>query len=206
MHTGENIQGLRKIIDLTRLISLLILSIHFYINCYVAFQYWHWAAEITNRVILNISKTGLFTGILKPKLAALLLLLVSLIGAKGKKDEHIRKDTIAIYIGAGLLLYFISVLLFYLNAAAPIIAVSYMGVTSLGYLLILTGGGRLSRLLKLNLQEDIFNSENETFPQEERLLENEYSINLPARYSLKGKVRNSWINFINPFRGLLESP
>ncbi|WP_295795938.1 conjugal transfer protein MobC [Mucilaginibacter sp.] len=203
MQTGEDIQGLRKIIDFTRLISLSILSIHFYISCYAAFQHWHWTAEITNRMILNISKTGLFVGMLKPKLAALLLLFITLIGAKGKKDEKIRKDTIAMYIGAGLLLYSISVLCFYLNATATIIAISYIGITSLGYLLILTGGGRLSRLLKLNLQNDIFNTENETFPQEERLLENEYSVNLPAKYNLKGKVRNSWINFINPFRGLL---
>ena len=41
------------------------------------------------------------------------------------------------------------------------------------------------------------------FPQEERLLENEYSINLPAAYDLKGKRRKSWINVINPFRSLL---
>lgn len=203
MQTGEDIQGLRKIIDFTRLISLTILSIHFYISSYAAFQQWHWTAEITNRLIMNISKTGLFRGMLKPKLAALLLLIVSMIGAKGKKDEKIRKDTIAIYICVGLLLYFISVLCFYLTATASIIAISYMGITGLGYLLILTGGGRLSRLLKLNLHKDIFNNENETFPQDEQLRVNEYSVNLPAKYRLKGKVRNSWINFINPFRGLL---
>lgn len=35
------------------------------------------------------------------------------------------------------------------------------------------------------------------------MIKNDYSINLPARYKLKGKVRASWINIINPFRGLL---
>jgi pantothenate kinase-related protein Tda10 len=74
-----------------------------------------------------------------------------------------------------------------------------------GYLLVLTGGVRLSRLIKDKLSKDIFNDNNETFPQEERLLENEYSINLPAKYRLKDKVRNSWINLINPFRGILIS-
>ena len=49
----------------------------------------------------------------------------------------------------------------------------------------------------------MFNTENQTFPQEERLLKNEYSINLPAIYYLKGKNHNSWINVINPMRGLL---
>ncbi|GAA4131958.1 conjugal transfer protein MobC [Sphingobacterium kyonggiense] len=34
-------------------------------------------------------------------------------------------------------------------------------------------------------------------------MENEYSVNLPAKYRLKSKIRNSWINIINPFRGIL---
>ncbi|MEJ7558145.1 MAG: conjugal transfer protein MobC [Pedobacter sp.] len=203
MQTGEDTQGLRKIIDFTRLISLFILSVHFYTACYEAFQQWGWTAEITNRIIMNISRTGLLMGMLKPKLSALVFLIISLIGAKGKKDEQMRKDTIGIYCGLGLLLYFTSVLSFYLNAPPSVIAISYIGLTSLGYLLILTGGVRLSRLLKSAMQTDIFNKENETFPQEERLLDNEYSINLPAVYNLKGKQRKSWINFINPFRGIL---
>jgi len=69
--------------------------------------------------------------------------------------------------------------------------------------MILRGGALVSRLLQLKFKGDIFNKLNESFPQEERLLENEYSINLPARYNLKGKIRNSWINVINPFRALL---
>jgi hypothetical protein len=203
MQTGEDIQGLRKILDMTRLISLTILIIHFYITCYQAFYIWHWTTGITDRIIGNIARTGLFGNIWKPKLAALLFLCITLIGAKGKKDEKIRKDTIALYIGLGLLFYCGSILAFDLRAKAVIIAVAYIGLTSLGYLLILTGGGRLSRLLKLALNQDVFNTDNESFPQEERLLENEYSVNLPARYNLKGKKRNSWINLINPFRGIL---
>jgi hypothetical protein len=203
MHTGEDINALRKIIDMTRLISIAILIIHFYLTLYKAFYGWHLTAGITDHITENIARTGLYSSLLKPKLAALLLLIVSLIGAKGKKDEKIRKDTIAIYIGAGLLFYFGSVVGLYLRTDIDIIAVVYITMTSLGYLLILTGGGRLSRLLKAVLTKDVFNRENETFPQEERLLENEYSINLPAKYQLKNKIRDSWINLINPFRGIL---
>lgn len=203
MNTGEDIQGLRKIIDFTRLISIFILAIHFYLCCYLAFENWGWTAEITDRIIANISKTGLFNHILKPKLAALLFLIISLIGVKGKKDEKIAFNAIVAYLLTGLLLYFISVLCFYLNGNSTLIASLYIGITSIGYLLILTGGGLLSRIIRDKLNTDIFNSENETFPQEERLLENEYSINLPTKYRLKDKVRNGWINFINPFRGML---
>jgi hypothetical protein len=203
MQTGEDIQGLRKIIDFTRLISIFILAIHVYMACFAAFQQWHWTAAITTRIISNVAKTGLFNNSWKPKLAALLFLFISLIGAKGKKEEKIDKRAIAAYIISGLLLYFISQLCFYLREPATVITALYIGITAIGYLLILTGGTLLSRLIKIGLQSDIFNTENETFPQEERLLENEYSVNLPAIYNLKGKLRKSWINFINPFRGLL---
>jgi YWFCY protein/Type IV secretory system Conjugative DNA transfer len=203
MQTGEDIQGLRKILDMTRLISLVILVIHFYVTCYQAFHQWHWTAGLTDRIIANIARTGLFRDLWKPKLAALLFLGITLIGAKGKKDEHIRKDTIALYIGLGLIFYFGAFFTLYLRTKPSLIAIAYMGVTGLGYLLILTGGGRLSRLLKLALNKDVFNTDNESFPQEERLLENEYSVNLPAKYNLKGKTRSSWINLINPFRGIL---
>jgi hypothetical protein len=203
MNTGEDTQGLRKIVDFTRLISLFILSIHFYLSCYPAFREWHWTATITDRIISNIARTGLFTTMLRPKLAALLCLLVSLVGVKGRKDEKINGRNITAYLVSGILIYFISGLAFELHTSFCAIAIAYMALSGTGYLLILVGGTYLSRLLKEKLNQDIFNTENETFPQEERLLENEYSVNLPAKYRLKDKTRNSWINLINPFRGIL---
>ncbi|WP_158995628.1 conjugal transfer protein MobC [Mucilaginibacter sp. L196] len=203
MHTGEDTQGLRKIVDFTRLISIFILAIHFYICCYHAFAQWHWTVSIIDRIISNIAKTGLFSNWWKPKLASLLCLVISLVGVKGKKDEKINYKSITAYLLSGLLIYWMSVLCFYQLTDLVLIAIAYMVLTGIGYLLTLTGGTWLSQILKEKLNKDIFNSENETFPQEERKLENEYSINLPARYNLRGKVRYSWINFINPFRGLL---
>ncbi|WP_316840033.1 conjugal transfer protein MobC [Pedobacter gandavensis] len=205
MNTGEDTQGLRKIIDLTRLISIAILVIHFYVLCYKDFQLWGFTAEITDRIISNIVKTGLFSDWLKPKLATLLFLCISLLGTKGKKDEKIQKNSIVVYLLGGTLIYFLSLLVFYLSGSIFLISGLYIGLTSIGYLLILTGGTWLSRLIKLNLSKDVFNSENETFPQEERLLENEYSVNLPTKYRLKNQVRNGWINCVNPFRSILVS-
>ncbi|WP_316778714.1 conjugal transfer protein MobC [Pedobacter antarcticus] len=203
MNTGEDITALRKIVDLTRYISIFILSLHFYLSCYVAFESWGWTTVITNRIIENITKTGLFSGFLIPKISALIFLLISLIGLKGRKEEMIQVKKILGYFLSGLVLYFSSVGSFYLNAGAESVTIVYIGLTLVGYLLILSGGTLLSRLIKEKLKKDIFNTENETFPQEERLLENEYSINLPAKYRLKDNIRDSWINIINPFRGIL---
>ena len=59
MHTGENEQGLRKILDMTRLISIVVLGIHFYYYCYKAFQLWKLTAPLTDQVLGNIHHTGL---------------------------------------------------------------------------------------------------------------------------------------------------
>ena len=202
-HTGENEQGLRKILDLTRFASIFILLLHFYYSCYGVFVLWNIRTTISDRIIDNIARTGLFTNPYTSKFLAVGLLVISLMGALGKKDEKINHKSIAAYIIIGLSLYFGSNVLLRLNYRLETVAVVYMTVTGGGFLLILAGGNLLSRLIKLNLSNDVFNSLNETFPQEERLLSNEYSINLPARYYLKGRIRRSWINIINPFRGLL---
>lgn len=194
MQTGENEQALRKIIDFTRLISITILLIHFYLTWYPTFQELKFTHNVVDHILLPLSKMAIFKTILAAKLSALCLLIVSLIGSKGKRDEKIRSKTIVTYCLTGLLIYFFSN---YLSSWL------YIGATTFGYLLFMTGGGLLFRMLKLKLGGDIFNKDNETFPQEERLLENEYSINLPAKYQLKGKERSSWINIINPFRGTL---
>jgi hypothetical protein len=203
MQTGENIQALRKIMDFTRLASILLLVIHFYLFCYGAIHNWGWTAGIINKIINPFSKLAFFKSEWLTKSAALVLLAVSLLGAKGKKEEKINKESVITYLLTGTLIYSLSHLCLSLNYSNQNIAISYISITIIGYLLILTGGTRLSRLLKISLGKDIFNAENETFPQEERLLDNEYSVNLPARYKYKGKIRQSYINFVNLFRGLL---
>ncbi|PWK77265.1 YWFCY motif protein [Mucilaginibacter oryzae] len=203
MQTGENEQALRKIIDFTRLLSVAILIIHYYLCFYPAFREMNLTHKVVDHMVLPLAKMAIFKTVLVAKLSVLLLLVVSLIGSKGKRDEKIRPKTIITYCFTGLLLYFISSLFLALPLTVKMVAALYIVITAFGYLLFMTGGSLLFRMLKLKLGSDIFNKENETFPQEERLLENEYSINLPAKYQLKGKERNSWINIINPFRGML---
>ncbi len=122
---------------------------------------------------------------------------------KGRKSEKLTYRSPLIYTIVGFALYFASVFCLQLEAEAATIAGIYIVVTGLGFILIMTGGGLLTRVIKDKLSSNVFNTDNETFPQEERLITNEFSINLPAVYQLKGKARPSWINFINPRRGLL---
>lgn len=203
MSTGENEQGLRKIIDVTRLSSIVVLVISFYFYCYDAMREWHFTLPLVDRLMSNIVRTGLFDTIWTAKLFSFALLLVSLIGATGRKDEKISLSYAVALVGIGTSVFMFSHWTFYIELSPRPRAVVYIAVTAIGYILVLTGGTWLSRLIQLQLRNDIFNKHNESFPQEERLLENEYSINLPAQYTYRGRLRKSWINFINPFRALL---
>jgi len=203
MQTGENEQGLRKILDLTRALGIVVLMLHFYYYFFVAFREWKVESMITDHLIVNIERTGLFNGFNKTKWISLSLLVVSLFGARGRKNEKLKYTTALIYFFTGLLLFFGSYFLYVFHLEIRSFAITYMGMTCIGYILCLKGGTFFSRIIRQRLNNDIFNSLNESFPQEERRLENEYSINLAATYNLKGKQRDSWINVINPFRGLL---
>lgn len=208
MHTGENEQGLRKILDMTRMMAIAMLILHFYFYCYGVFDSWGLTSEISDRLLKNIQGTGLFSGFNKSKIISLIVLVISMLGARGKKNEKLGFKPVFIYLVTGLILFFGSQVLLSIRQPLVTTAILYISVTAIGFILILTGGTLCSRILQLRLRNDIFNKENETFPQEERLLNNEYSINLPAKYNLKGKIRSSYINIINPFRGnlILGSP
>ena len=100
--------------------------------------------------------------------------------------------------------------LFFLNWWILLLPISYLGNATLyiftmtaGYICLLMGGLWMSRLLKHNLMEDVFNNENESFMQETKLMENEYSVNLPTRFYYKKKWQRGWINVVNPFRATI---
>jgi len=202
-HTGENEQALRSIIDFLRWLSVILLLIHFYYFCHAVWSAWgltwHWVDEI----LLALKPTGLYKGFFPSKGMIALMLAISLFGARGKKSEKVNKSYLIAVILAGVTAFFLGHFIFSLFQISQVIVVVYVCLTTIGYLLMLAGGTWLSRLMWVRFRNDIFNKENESFPQEERLIENEFSINLPAAYNLKDKIRKSWINVINPFRSLL---
>lgn len=199
--TGENEQDLRKIMDLTRFLSVVLLLLHFYYSCYAAFVGWGLRAEISDRVMRSLS--SLFRNPASVKSMALGMLLISLLGTRGKKDEKHSVKQVVIIAALGLLVFYSSTWILSVNGTIYNIATIYMVVCSAGFGLVIIGAARASRLIFDSLNQDVFNEINETFPQEEIVHFNEYSINFNARYKLKEKVRSSTISFPNPFRGLL---
>lgn len=197
-------QDTQKILDLFKYGSMFILLLHFYVTCHPALREWGLTASEIDTLVYNLSRHApVLEGIMWPKLFALLLIGVSLAGTKGRKDEKLKWQPIVYYIAVGLLLYLVSGLFLLLPVPASFWGGIYLFITTGGYLSIITGGSQVSRLLKLRFNNDIFNDLNESFPQEERLIKNEYSINLPAEYTFRGKTRQSWLNLTQPHRGTI---
>ena len=201
MAQEDDLRALGKVMDFMRGISVIFLLINCYWFCYEAFQQWHFTLGIINKILINFQRTtGLFSSILWTKLFCVVFLALSCLGTKGVKEEKITWSKIWMVLFSGFVFFFLNWWLLALPIGKVGAASFYIFTLSVGYICLLMGGVWMSRLLKNNLMDDVFNTENESFMQETRLMENEYSVNLPTRFYYKKKWNNGWINVVNPFR------
>ena len=201
MAQEDDLRALGKVMDFMRGISVIFLLINCYWFCYEAFQQWHFTLGIINKILMNFQRTtGLFSSILWTKLFCVVFLALSCLGTKGVKEEKITWPKIWTVLFSGFVFFFLNWWLLALPIGKIGAASLYIFTLSVGYICLLMGGVWMSRLLKNNLMDDVFNTENESFMQETRLMENEYSVNLPTRFYYKKKWNKGWINVVNPFR------
>ena len=201
MAQEDDLRALGKVMDFMRGISVIFLLINCYWFCYEAFQQWHITLGIINKILINFQRTtGLFSSILWTKLFCVVFLALSCLGTKGVKEEKITWPKIWAVLFAGFVFFFLNWWLLALPIGKIGAASLYIFTLSVGYICLLMGGVWMSRLLKNNLMDDVFNTENESFMQETRLMENEYSVNLPTRFYYKKRWNKGWINVVNPFR------
>ena len=201
MAQEDDLRALGKIMDFMRGISVLFLLINCYWFCYSAFETWHFTLAIIDKILLNFQRTtGLFSSMLWTKLFSVVFLGLSCLGTKGVKEEKITWGMIYSALAVGFVLFFLNWWVLALPISAVSAASLYIFSLSLGYICLLMAGVWMSRLLKNNLMDDVFNMENESFMQETRLMQNEYSVNLPTRFYYKKKWNKGWINIVNPFR------
>ena len=201
MAQEDDLRALGKIMDFMRGISVLFLLINCYWFCYSAFETWHFTLAIIDKILLNFQRTtGLFSSMLWTKLFSVVFLGLSCLGTKGVKEEKITWGMIYSALAVGFVLFFLNWWVLALPISAVGAASLYIFSLSLGYICLLMAGVWMSRLLKNNLMDDVFNMENESFMQETRLMQNEYSVNLPTRFYYKKKWNKGWINIVNPFR------
>ncbi|NWK64873.1 MAG: YWFCY domain-containing protein [Sediminibacterium sp. Gen4] len=202
MQGEDDLRGLAKIMAFMRAVSILLVLMHLYWFCYGFFLERGWTLEVINKILGNFNRTaGLFSHTLYTKAFALVLLALSCLGTKGVKNEKITWSKIYVALGIGSVLFFLNTPLLKLSPATGTFL--YILTISLGYIALLMAGVWMSRLLRTNLMDDVFNNENESFQQETKLMENEYSVNLPTKFYYKDKWNNGWINIVNPFRATI---
>jgi len=200
----DDLRALAKIMDFLRAVSIILVVIHIYWYCYEAIQLWGINIGVVDRMLMNFQRTaGLFGSIIYTKIFALVLLALSCLGTTGVKEEKITWKKIWTVLAVGFILFFLNWWILALPLPIEANTALYIATMAVGYICLLMGGLWMSRLLKYNLMEDVFNNENESFMQETRLLTNDYSVNLPTRFYYKKKWNKGWINVVNPFRATI---
>jgi hypothetical protein len=188
------LRALAKIMDFLRAISIIFRVIHVYWFCYQSMTDWGINIGVVDKILLNFNRTaGLFSSPLWTKIAALIFLALSCMGTKGVKEEKIKWHNICLCLIFGFPLFFLNGFILNLQFSIQTVAALYIPTLSTGYILLLLAGVWMSRLLKNNLMDDVFNLENESFMQETRLMQNEYSVNLPTRFFYRKKWKSSTV-------------
>lgn len=204
MSNEDDVRGLAKVMDFMRGLSIIILIMHVYFFCYSGMHAVGLTHTFPDKFLLKISTgSAFFHGVLPSKLLALVFLGLSCLGVRGVKTEKITWSLIYTTLIAGLVLYFGNRWILKVPLSPVVILTLYSITLTAGYILLLMAGGWISRLMKHQLFDDVFNDENESFMQETRLLENESSVNLPSRFYYKKKWHKGWINVVNPYRATM---
>jgi hypothetical protein len=202
MQGEDDLRGLAKIMAFMRAVSIIIVMMHLYWFCYGFLDERQWTIDIATKILHNFNRTaGLFSHPFYTKIFAVVLLGLSCLGTKGVKNEKITWNKINLALITGFLMFFLNGWL--LKVDIRIAVYLYFFSTGLGYILLMQAGVWMSRILKNNLMNDVFNSENESFQQETKLLYNEYSVNLPTKFYYQGNWHHGWINVVNPFRATI---
>ena len=204
MQQEDDLRALAKIMEFGRAVSIIIMVVHVYVFCHESIREWSLDVGVIDRIILNFNRTtGIFDNTLWSKLAAVLLLAISCMGTIGVKGEGITWRKILAALSVGTALFFFNWWLLDLRLPHTAVTALYVSTLTCGYLALLMAGLWMSRLFRHGLMKDVFNTENESFMQETRLMENEYSVNLPTRFMYGGRMNDGWINVVNPFRATI---
>ena len=130
---------------------------------------------------------------------SLSFVLVACFGPQSRKDSKITIQKSLIFLFLGILVYFLADIIYYLQTTNFIL---YIFLTLSGLMLAIQGGSWLTRALIFDVGEKVFNDDNETFPQNDLLIQDEDWINFDTEYLHKGEVRKGKLN-VFPYRSTL---
>lgn len=201
--TAKEREGHTQTVELFIIVAVGLLLLHCLWFCHELTQGATWLRSYLYSFLSTLNnRMGLFSNPFISKAIVLLLLFLYAVGSKGKIDPTIGRHQVLRYTSVGLLLFIGSIPVLYAKSLMAPLAVDvlYIGLTIAGTMQLIKGGQYLSRILFTRSPNDIFNDTNEEFPQNEILVQNEFSIHFQTTYFYKGQWRRGLINVVNPFR------
>lgn len=121
----------------------------------------------------------------------------------GKIKIKISKEKGYRFVVYGLIVFFAAPLLLYINwNEAWVKFIIYSILLTTGVLLLIFGAHMVHRVLNdTDDDKDYFNEiQQSTFPQCEKKIDTDISVNIPTIYRFGKETKHGWINFVNPFR------
>lgn len=167
---------------------------------------------VVSNLLKNFSKMSFFYPPINAKFATLILIGLVAVGTKAKKKKDLNIATeIVIPMILGLLMIFSSLVwqneagnskLPKILPALNLYQVIYAVLSFLGAVILQMGADAISKLMQQKMGKDRWNVEEESFAQNQELVETDTSINIPYLFRYSKKINKGWVN-INPFRGTM---
>lgn len=200
----EDNEALKKYVALARSSGVFLIVIHvliyfwkFFFDVGLNYELYKFFAE---RMLTK--SPNAFGNTLTLKTIGVLLIALAGYGTYGKKNDTLKKKTVINNLLIGIVLIYFPSLPFFNSPTNYYTVPIYIAFVTGGLIFYLMGSMQIRRLIDTN-DNDIFNKENETFPQMERKVETDYSVNIPYRFFYDKKWRDGWINIVNPFRAVM---
>lgn len=197
----EESKELKSLYNVMQVAIYVVLFIEIFV--FISFPF----SEKISPVLSKIATIPIYGNIFYSKLFIFLLIIVTCVGTKAKKDiefDPLKQITLPLLFG--FILFFGSAFLLLYRTSNDFLSwynIAYIAISVIGAVLINVAFDNISKRIKSNFMKDRFNLENESFEQSQKLINTEYSVNIPMKYYWKRKMFKGWINVINPFRGTL---
>lgn len=167
---------------------------------------------VVSNLLKNFTKMSFFYPPLNAKLSTLILIGLVAVGTRAKKKKDLNIGTeIILPMLIGLVMMF-SALIWQQQAGNTILPkilpglslyqLLYAMLSFLGAVILQMGADSISKLIQQKMGKDRWNVEEESFAQNQELVDNETSVNIPYLFRYQKKTNKGWVN-LNPFRGTM---
>ena len=167
---------------------------------------------VLSNLLKNFVKMNFFYPPINAKISTIILIGLVAVGTRAKKKRDLNILTeIVLPMFIGLMMIFSS-LIWQNQAGNPKLPKIFPGLnlyqgiyavlSFLGAVILQMGADSISKLMQQKMGKDRWNVEEESFAQNQELVNTDTSVNIPYLFRYQNKTNKGWIN-LNPFRGTM---